>query len=241
MPRKKVAHKNSTPNVPSEWRTKARHENHGCQQPPMPSTSSCSAPPPNPYSHKPITMGRRVDFNFFRKVGFSIGGKLKRLSLETLCTLDDPTYPSLISEFYGSLARGSGGFTYRIRGTLITITHILIGRVIQMSTEGITPSIHSDRKCTPKLILGRDEVNPLDVISASQLSVQMGLLHSIISDILYSKIGRFNFLSEWDLIIMHYILEKITLNLPKLDFLHMWGIYQDQCKLTLWHGPYHSI
>ena len=141
-------------------------------------------------------MGRRVYFNFFKKEGFSIGEKLKRMSLKTLCSLDVPTYPRLVREFYDTLAKGFGRFSYRVRGTKITITQTLIGRVLQMSTEGITPSTHFDREYILKLILGRDEFDPLEVISASQLSVEMRLLHSIICHILFSKTSRFYFLSD---------------------------------------------
>ena len=90
-----------------------------------------------------------------------------------------------------------------------------------MPIEGITPSTHSDRKSILRLILGKDEVNPLEVISASQLSVEMRLPHSIISYIRLPKTSRFNFLSKRDLIIMHCILEKIPINLPKLMISYM--------------------
>ena len=49
----------------------------------------------------------------------------------------------------------------------------------------------------------------------------MRLLHSIIGHILFPKIGRFDFVSERDFIIMHYILEEIPINLPKLVISYM--------------------
>ena len=64
-----------------------------------------------------------------------------------LCSLDVPTYPSLVRELYNYLARGSSGFTCRVRET--------------------SPTFHSDREATLKLILERDEVNPSEVFSAS--------------------------------------------------------------------------
>ena len=84
-----------------------------------------------------------MDFNFSRNEGFIIGEKLKSLFLEILCILDVPTYPSLVREFYGTLARGSGGFTSRVRRIPMNITHTLLARVLNMSVEGGTPSIHS--------------------------------------------------------------------------------------------------
>ena len=88
----------------------------------------------------------------------------------------------------------------------MTITKTLVSRVLQMNTEGVAPTFHSNREATLRLILGRDQVNPLKVVSVNQLAIEMRLLHSIISHILISKTDRFDFLSERDLIMMHYIL-----------------------------------
>ena len=49
----------------------------------------------------------------------------------------------------------------------------------------------------------------------------MRLLHSIVIHIFIPKIGRFDFISERDLIIMHCILEEFLLNLSKLMISHM--------------------
>ena len=59
----------------------------------------------------------------------------------------------------------------------MTITHTVLGRVLHMSTKGIHPISHSDREATLKLILGRNEVSPLEVISVNRLSPEMRLLH----------------------------------------------------------------
>ena len=63
-----------------------------------------------------------------------------------------------------------------------------------MSTEGDAPTIHHKREVTLKLILGRDDINPIENIRASQLSVEMHLLYTIIGRILFSKVGRFDFI-----------------------------------------------
>ena len=136
------------------------------------------------------------------------------MSWEFLCSLDLPTYPSLVREFYSSLTRGSGGFTYTIRGVPITIIEILVSRILQMSNEGITPSTHSDKESTLKLILGRDEVNPLEVISVGQLSIEMRLLHNFISRIFIPRTGRFDWVSEWDLAFMKKVIKGEAINLP---------------------------
>ena len=97
----------------------------------------------------------------------------------------------------------------------MTIMYILLGRILHLVTEGVEATAHAEREMTLRLILGREDVGTLDVISANQLSVEMHLLHSIVTHILILKIRRFDFLSGRDLIIMHYILDEFPLNLSK--------------------------
>ena len=49
----------------------------------------------------------------------------------------------------------------------------------------------------------------------------MRLLHSIISRILFPKMDRFDFILERFLIIMHCIIEEISINLPRMIFSYM--------------------
>ena len=57
---------------------------------------------------------------------------------------------------------------------------------------------------------------------ANQLFVEMRLLHSFISHILFPKIGQFDFISNRDLIIMQSIVKKVQINLPRLMMNYMW-------------------
>ena len=94
------------------------------------------------------------------------------------------------------LARGSNGFVCKVRGKEINITANLIGHILDMSTEGDAPIVLGEREVTLKHILGRDNVNPIENILASQLSAELHLRHNIIGRILFSKIGRFDFISK---------------------------------------------
>ena len=94
-----------------------------------------------------------------------------------------------------------------------------------MSTKEDAPTIHYEREVTLKLILGRDNVNPIENIPASQLYAEMCLLHNIIGRIMFPKASRFDFISETDLIFMHSIIAGIPINLPQVIFGYM-------CKAT---------
>ena len=49
----------------------------------------------------------------------------------------------------------------------------------------------------------------------------MRLLHNIIGRILFPKVGRFDFISEQDLILMHSIIVRIPINLPQMIVSYM--------------------
>ena len=76
----------------------------------------------------------------------------------------------------------------KVRGIDINVNKALLEEILKMSSRGTAPTSHSDREASFRLILGR-EVNPLNVISTSQLSAEVRLLHNIISRILFPKMG----------------------------------------------------
>ena len=86
-----------------------------------------------------------------------------------LCSLDLPTYPSLVREFYASNTRGFEGFHCKLRGFIIIVNEELLCCILKMSSDGGIGTVHFDRKGVLKLIFNRDDVNPLKEILVSQL------------------------------------------------------------------------
>ena len=76
------------------------------------------------------------------------------MSLETIYNLEVPIYPNLIRKFYGTLDRGSSGFICTVRGISMTITHLLLGRILHLVAEGVEATTYSERKKILRLILG---------------------------------------------------------------------------------------
>ena len=55
-------------------------------------------------SIKKISTGRNINFDFLAEEGFTFGQKIKILGWDYLCSLDKPTYPDPIKEFYMNLS-----------------------------------------------------------------------------------------------------------------------------------------
>lgn len=71
------------------------------------------------------------------------------------------------------------------------------------------------------MILERSDVKGITELFANRLSVEMRLLHHILGRILFSKTGRFDFISERDIVIMYYLIQGVPLNLPSLILTQM--------------------
>lgn len=47
-----------------------------------------------------------------------------------VCSLDLPTFTSLVKDFYSNLARGDGGIVSLVRGTRIYLTSDILGNIL---------------------------------------------------------------------------------------------------------------
>ena len=69
-----------------------------------------------------MTIERKIDFRFLEKEVFEIGEYIKFQGWEFLCTLDLPTYPNLVREFYCSTKIKINLFETEVKGVRINLT-----------------------------------------------------------------------------------------------------------------------
>ncbi len=232
MPRKTVVRKRSRPEAGPERRSKARHD-PARQQPPA--RSPPRAVPARPCAGKAVTTGRYVDFDYLSREGFTIGERLRVQGLEYFLTLDLPTYPELVREFYGTVHRGDGGIEGTVAGVPLFVTEDLIAHILHLPQVGVAPTHPEDRTEALTAILGYPPQSPLDEVSASSLPIEVRILLSILSRSIFPKTGRFDFVSERDLALMFYILQDTPINFPKLIYRYLCEPL-DRPRLTLPYG-----
>ena len=92
-----------------------------------------------PCMSKIITIERCVSFEFLHEDGFTIGEKLIAIGLEKLCSLNMPTYPNLVREFYGTATKTPNGVVGAVRGTTITINEEILRSLLDIPTLGSKP------------------------------------------------------------------------------------------------------
>ena len=126
-----------------------------------------------------------------------------------------------MKEFYNTLAKGHNGMYRLVRGITIKIDEEILGKILHMLTNGSIPTGLVDKEVTIRLIIGENVRYINGELLANQLSVEMKLLHSFITHILFPKIGCFDFISDRDLVIMQLIIEQVPINLPRLMMNYM--------------------
>ncbi len=232
MPRKAVVRKRSRPAAVPERRSKARHD--PARQPP-PDRSPPREVHVRPLAGKAVSTGRYVDFDFLSREGFTIGDRLRAQGLEYFLTLDLPTYPGLVQEFYSTVHRGDGGIEGTVLGVPLRVTEDLIAHILHLPLVGVAPAHPEDRFEALTIVLGHPPQSPLDEVSASSLPIEVRILLSILSRSIFPKTGRFDFVNERDLAIMSYILQDTPVNFPKLIYRYMCEPL-DRPRLSLPYG-----
>ena len=89
------------------------------------------------------------------------------------------------------------------------------------------------------IILGRIYTGSLNKLEAKILSVEMRLLHHMVTKLFVLKSGRHDLLSGRDICIMYHVIIETPLNLPALMFEAMREILNR--SLAFWYGTHLSF
>ena len=119
-----------------------------------------------------------------------------------LCQLNVPTYPNLVRQFFENISLGAFHIEGTVKGKLIEINEQMLSNLLNIPKEGDCYLVMKERVKTLRLILGRSNVKGVIHVHANQLSLEMRLLHNIISRIFLPRTGRFDWVSERDLVFM---------------------------------------
>lgn len=156
-----------------------------------------------------IASDQWIDFAYFDREGFLIGQWLQSTRLDDFCLMHRRYYPHLIREFYGSLARGEDRWAAIVRGSMILVSDEMLSRVWETPHHGIIANGLGDKEVGFICILEKDDVQGISTL----VSMETRLLHHIMAWILLLKTGQFDFIIEWELMLMVVIVQWIAINL----------------------------
>ena len=94
------------------------------------------------------------------------------------------------------------------------LTAEIFGQIWSIPSLGPISNHLLDREAGIRCILGRDDIRGVTTVSAIQLSVEMRLLHHIVARIFLPKTGRFDYITERELMLMTTLAQGLILNIP---------------------------
>lgn len=140
---------------------------------------------------------------------------------EYLCSLNVPTYPDLVWEFYNNTRFGQGQISSKVIDIPILVTEEILRDALQIPNDGENGDHLENRNEGISTILNREIIEDWTEISANQLNAEMRLLHYMINKMFFPKIEKFDHVSKRDILVMHHVTQELPLNLPCLMLRYM--------------------
>ena len=166
--------------------------------------------------NRSVTSGRRVVFEFLDLENLRIGDWLRRQHWERFCSLDIPFDPNLVRNFFENMSLGYESIISKVKGTQIVITEDRLSRILGVPKEGKCYLTLDKKEDGLRTVLEKRSVSDLRSFQANQLSLEMRLLHNMVSRIFFLKIGRFDWVTERDIAFIHFLINGDQINLPFL-------------------------
>ena len=163
--------------------------------------------------NRSITSGRRVVFEFLDLENLRIGDWLRRQHWERFCSLDIPLYPNLVRNFFENMSLGYESIISMVKGTQIMITEDRLSRILGIPKGGKCFLTLDKKEDGLRIVLENKNVTDLRSLQANQLSLEMRLLHNMVRRIFFPKIGRFDWVTERDIVFMHFLVNGDQINL----------------------------
>ena len=136
--------------------------------------------------------------------------------MEILLLSKKNTYVDLVREFYLNLGYSNETVKSTVKGIEISLDPMLLGEILHLPCEGYTNMELPVKEEGINVILGRTFTGSLNKLEAKILSIEMRLLHQMVTKLFFSRSGRHDLLSGRDICIMYHIITQTPLNLPAL-------------------------
>ena len=105
-----------------------------------------------------------------------------------------------------------------MKGVDIILDPLHLGQILHLPCEGYTNMELPIKEEGINVILGRTFTESLNKLEAKILSIEMRLLHHIVTKLFVPKSGRHDLLSGRDICIIYHVITQTPLNLPALMF-----------------------
>ena len=119
-------------------------------------------------------------------------------------------YPQLVKEFCANLRRRPSEIVSSVKGVQLELSMDRMAEIFSLPKHGTIPDKFADKKERSRLIVERDDV--VGDVMANTLTLEMRVLHHMVCKIFIPKVGRFDFMSERELMVMFYAVQDMPLS-----------------------------
>ncbi|GAV72957.1 hypothetical protein CFOL_v3_16445 [Cephalotus follicularis] len=188
---------------------------------------------PEAYFNRKILVGKVLDFNFCNNEGIPIVEWLSAQGLESLFSINLPSYPELIKEFYVHILSSSMvELSTKVKNkeieleveTLATILNILNDGARGWNQRSWVTSRDFDRQDCVRILFG-ENADFLQRMYTRNLNLHYRFLHRVVCTHILPKAGGFDEVTHMEAYTMYHLITGKRINVPFLIINHMHAIH----------------
>ncbi|GAV76905.1 hypothetical protein CFOL_v3_20378 [Cephalotus follicularis] len=185
------------------------------------------------YFNRKILVGKVLDFDFCNNEGFPIVERLNTQGLELLFSINLPSYPELIKEFYVHiLATSRVDLTTKVKNTEIAFDVPTLANILGIPREGPRGwnqrnwlvNENFDKVECVKLLFG-ENADFMKRMYTRNLSLHHRFLHRVVATHILPKAGGFDEVTHMEAYTMYHLITGKRINVPYLIINHMHAIH----------------
>ncbi|GAV71301.1 hypothetical protein CFOL_v3_14795 [Cephalotus follicularis] len=188
---------------------------------------------PEAYFNRKILVGKVLDFDFYNSEGFPIVEWLSAQGLEPLFSINLPSSPELIKEFYVHiLATSRVDLTTKVKNSKIASDVPTLANILGIPHEGPRGwnqrnwliNENFDKEECVKLLF-RENANFMQRMYTRNLSLHHRFLHRTACTHILPKVGGFDEVTHMEAYTMYHLITGKKINVPYLIINHMHAIH----------------
>ncbi|GAV74137.1 hypothetical protein CFOL_v3_17618 [Cephalotus follicularis] len=205
----------------------------GTSQPATPEVIPSLPRYPQAYFNRKILVGKVLDFDFCNNDGFLIVEWLNAQGLDPLFSINLPSYPELIKEFYVHiLATSRVDLTTKVKNSEIAFDESTLANILGIPREGPRGwnqrnwliNDNFDKEECVKLLFG-ENADFMQLMYTRNLSLYHRFLHRAVCTHILPKDGGFDEVTHMEVYTMYHLITGKKISVPYLIINHMHTIH----------------
>ncbi|GAV78631.1 hypothetical protein CFOL_v3_22096, partial [Cephalotus follicularis] len=198
---------------------------------------------PEAYFNRKILVGKVLDFDFCTREGFPIVEWIRAQRLEPFFTINLPSYPELMNEFYVHIRSSSrDGFTTMVKRKIFDLDRDNLHTILDIPNEGargwnqrswVTSPDFNRQDCVN--VLFGENADHVQHMYTRNLPLDYRFLHRVVCMHILPKAGGFDEVTHMEAYTMHHFITGRRINVPFLLINHMTSIH-DRENARLWYS-----